>query len=563
MRALLLILTLIISPLASWSSVNLRNGSYTETWVDFIDPQDGIEMKVERYYSSRSLFIGLFGFGWCSNMETHLTITSDGILNLTECGGGLEVTYYPKDFDLKSPADTINQIVADFQKSKKLRGNDLKNLRAQLTANTKMRFEYANKMGLVNIKKIKTKNNTFLAKTKGFESIDFNGKYYERKKVDGSIERFNLKGQLTQIVNSAGLWLKIQYKGSRIAYMVDQKGRRLNFSYDRNGKLSKIFNGRKLFAEYKFNGENLVEVTNMWKKTYQFIYDNNHNLTQVKFPDSTEIKMSYNISKDWIKTYTNRKNCVEVFQFQLSDDDPKNHYWSNYSQKCPKKDKTEGKHEFWYKNYSFTNDKYLHRAQESYEKHYKDIFFHPYLGRPISVRDDNIYQGFAYYLNGLVNKSEFKKYSESREIIQWHKMSYTYDFNKYQVTKTIKEILNKLGKKTGTEVMSYRYNKNNLIYYAANRRGQSLAIGYDENGKITSLTDGNKAKVRLDYTLGYDKPSTIELMGIGKIEITYDSEGDIKNVENPGKRNVASSVVEKFIEMVRFLGPMGESLSIE
>ncbi len=560
MKKLLFFLILYFSTLAS-ASVNLRNGSYTETWIDFISPQSGVEMKIERYYSSRSLFIGIFGFGWCSNIETHLTITSDGIINLTECGGGMEVTYYPQDFDMISSKDTISKIVSDFKKNKKMKNSDLKSLSAQLQANTKMRFEHANRLGLVNIQKIKSNKNTFLSKTKGFEAIQFDGNYYMRKKMDGSIDKFNRKGQLTQIINTTGQWIKIHYKGSQVAFLVDSKGRRLNFAYDRNGKLAKIFDGQNLSTNYKFQGENLVQVTNMWKKTYNFSYDNNHNLTMVGFPDNTQIKMTYDISKDWIKSYTNRNNCKETFDFQLSHDDPKNHYWSAFKRACPGETATSGKHEFWYQNYSFTKDKYLHRAQESYDKTFKDIFFHPYLGKPISYRDNNIYQGFAYYSNGLINKREFKKYGNKRNIKDWNRISFTYDFSKNQVVKTIKEILNELGKKTETQIMNYKYNKN-LLHVAIDTKGKSITIGYDQNGKISQLVDEKKNIMSLKYSLGYDKPSTLELNGVGKISITYDSEGNITNVENLGKRNVASSVVDTFLQMINFLGPMGEGLAL-
>ena len=87
----------------SQAVVNMRNGSYTESWVDFVDPQNGYEIKIQRFYSSRSLFDGLFGYGWCSDIETKLDILSNGTIDLTECGGGMKASYYPLSFDLKNP----------------------------------------------------------------------------------------------------------------------------------------------------------------------------------------------------------------------------------------------------------------------------------------------------------------------------------------------------------------------------------------------------------------------------------------------------------------------------
>ena len=559
---LFLALIVISSFAPGQAAVNMRNGSYTETWVDYIDPKPGMDLRIERFYSSRSLFIGLFGFGWCSNLETHLTITSDGIINLTECGGGLEITYYPKDFDVRSPTETVESIVADYKKSQNLSTNDAKNLRAQLNANPKMRFEYANKLGLISIKKIKKNNNVFLSKSKGFEKITFNGRFYERKKYDGSIQRFNPKGQLIQHINPTGLWTKLNYKGSKIAYLVDDRGRRLNFQYDNNGKLVKIFNGRGLDVIYSFQGENLVSVKNMWSKTYNYSYDSSHNLVRVDFPDKTNITLTYDVARDWIKTYTNRKECREDFNFLLSKSDPQNHYWGTYTRKCKGEQETKGRHGFWYKNYSFSKDKYLHKVQEFYEKDFKEMYFHPFLGRPTSVRQNNIYKGFAYFLNGLVNKREFKRYSDKQEILDWNKMTFSYDFSEPRITESRTDFLNEKGKTIKKEKVIYTYNSKGLLVKAKNPKGPFVTLVYNDKGKIEKIRNHKKVELKLGYKIGVEKPVEIDQKGLGKITIGYDADGAIESVETSGERNLATSVVESFLEMVDFLGPLGENLKI-
>lgn len=560
----LLLLLILFCSLPSFATVNLRNGSYTESFIDFIDPdKKGIELKIERHYSSRSVYTGVFGFGWCTFLETRLTITSDGIINLTECGGGLELTYYPKDFDLKSPKDTIKRIVEDYKKKNKMSINDIENLKTQLKNNTKMRFTYANELGLINIQKIKTKNNTFYAKAKGKENITFNGQYYERRRLDGRIERFDTKGKLVQTFNKAGQWIKINYKGQKIAYLVDKLGRRINFSYNKAGKLSKLYNGRGLEVIYTFQGENLKTVRNMWSKDYTFYYDANHNLLQVDFPDKTAIKMSYNVQKDWIKTYTNRINCVQTFDFALSQDDPQNHYWGIHTAECPGDKKYEGKHEFWYKNYSFSKDKYLNRVKEEYRDQFKDAYFHPYLGRPISVRENLVYKGYAYFIDGYLNKREYKLYAKNREILQWNKMTFAYDFDKKRIKSTLKTNLNKMGQVTSTEKMKYSYNRQGLLEKAYTpASGKFISINYDQNGKIKFLKNERKVELKIAYKPGKPKPSEIEQIGLGKIEISYDTQGEVKDVNFSGKRNVSSSVIENFLQMIDFLGPLGEDLKI-
>lgn len=556
----LLSILIFIQPIFSQASVNMRNGSYSESWVDFVEPGEGFELKIERYYNSRSLFTGIFGFGWCTGLETFIEVTSDGILNLTECGGGLEVTYYPDNFDLRSVNHTVEAIIKSMQKKKKLTANDIINLRAQLTANTKMRFEYANQLHLVDINKIKNGSNTFYAKSRGLEKITFNGQLYERKKFDGTIERYNKNGQLIQLLNAIGAWAKLQYKGKNLIYLVDNKGRRLNFSYSTSGKLAKVSNGRGHDANYVFAGDNLIKVTNMWDKEYTYTYDPAHNLSAVQFPDKSSIRMTYDNSNDWVKSYTNRKNCRETFDFVMSTHDPKNHYWSTVEKTCDKKNVASGKHEFWYQAYNFSQDKYLHRAQETANKDFKDIYFHPFLGRPVSLRENDVYMGFAYFLNGLLNKKEFKKYVNNTKVVKWSKATYKYEKKQNRLVQVNSKILDTKGKVQSTYSNFFDYNKSGLLTKVRTSKSESVFIYYDSSGRIASLKNHKNTVINLDYSPGIDRPTKISQAGIGEIVIQYDGAGEISSIESNPKRKIASSVISSFLEMIEVLGPLGEIL---
>jgi YD repeat-containing protein len=564
-KKLLLIIILIGSLLAEkklQAAVNMRNGGYTESWIDFIDPGQGYPLRIERHYSSRSLFNGLFGFGWCSNLETFIEVTTDGILNLTECGGGLETTYYPDNFDTQSPEHTIARILEHVKSEKKLTTNDIKNLQTQLSANTRMRFEYANKLHLVDTKKIKTQKNTFHAKSRGLEKIVFDGNSYERQKPNGASERFDQSGRLIQITQNSGLWVKLYYKGQSLAYVADNNGRRLNFTYGADSRLARISNGSGLTATYKFQGNNLVSVTNMWKKSYNYQYDNAHNLTHVAFPDGSSLRMTYDTANDWIKTYTNRLNCRETYNFTMSNTDPKNHYWATVEKVCDKKKVASGKNEFWYKPYNFSTDKYLHRVQETSQQNFRDAFFHPFLGRPVSLRENDVYRGYAYFLNGLVNKEEFKRYQSTKKVSDWTKSTYKYDKNGTRIVQIETIILNPEGKPSGKKVSSYDYNSRGQLQRVKTSQSESLLISYDSSGRLHSLKNHQNAEIKLSYTVGQDKPTSISQSGLGSINIKYDTSGEIAGVESDKQRKIASSVIESFLSMIELLGPMGEELKL-
>src|SRR5262245_39882284 len=81
--------------------VDMKNSSYADVWHDATFPGVGYPLKVQRNYHSRSVFSGIFGFGWCSDFETSVEKTPEGRLKLLECGAGQEVTYTPEKFSEK------------------------------------------------------------------------------------------------------------------------------------------------------------------------------------------------------------------------------------------------------------------------------------------------------------------------------------------------------------------------------------------------------------------------------------------------------------------------------
>lgn len=72
--------------------------------TEFIDLQiDGLTLS--RSYDSRSTYSGLFGFGWCSTLDTELIQTNRGF-NIRECG-----TRKPATADLKPKLENNSYVV--------------------------------------------------------------------------------------------------------------------------------------------------------------------------------------------------------------------------------------------------------------------------------------------------------------------------------------------------------------------------------------------------------------------------------------------------------------------
>jgi len=88
----------------------MRNANYSDSWTDIEVPGGVVPLKVTRAYNSRSLFNGMFGFGWCSDIETTLEVTAEGNIKITECGDGAEIFYRPRDFSKEEVAEVVEKM---------------------------------------------------------------------------------------------------------------------------------------------------------------------------------------------------------------------------------------------------------------------------------------------------------------------------------------------------------------------------------------------------------------------------------------------------------------------
>ena len=564
MKTWILSLILILMTQPSWALVNMKNASYSEKWVDIILPGKGYDFRIERFYNSRSLFIGLFGFGWCSDIETKLEIRTDGRLVLTECGGGLEIVYYPQKFDKRSMTRTIDQIIKKHRKkNRSISQKDIKKLRSYLTSNTRQRFEMAKAYGLINGVEIRTKKNTFKPNGKSIEQIYFDGSNYTRKRPNGTTQKFNAKGNLIQETDLKGNFIQIGYNShNKISSIRDNNGRSLSFAYKPNQELEKIYNGQGVQASYEFAGENLSKATTAWGKSYIYNYDEGHNLTQVLFPDNTTISMSYERRSDWIKSYKDRSNCVQSFRFILSRDDPKNHYTSFVDKKCkdnPKRNES-GRMEFWYKKIANSKAKYLDRVLNIISGVHKDTYFHPVYGKPISIARNNSTERYSYYQNGLTHIKEVKAYSKRREVVSWTNSTFKYGNSHKKVSESLMTIFDSKGKRKKVVKTKFSYNKRGLLLSARRpASGQEVKIDYTSSGKISKLI-GKKSRFHLTYGTDHEKPETIEQVSVGKVKVRYSLSGDVLKVTSDKGKAVAASVVGGFSQVLDVLGIAAEEL---
>ena len=492
MKKLFSVFILLFSSI-SFAIVDMKNANYANTWVDLSVPGTGYDLKISRTYNSRSLFNGMFGFGWCSDFETNIKVNKDNHIELTECGGGLEITFKPK-------------------------GGGKGNLKegAQL---------FANGTEVENFKV-----------DKGF---------YTRNLTDGTSQRFDLKGRLTHMYDKNGNFLKLDYDNTNLKTVVDNNGRRLEFKYGANKRLAKIIGPNSLAADYTFeNLDDLKLVKNSWGNTYKYEYDDLHNLTKATYPDNTFLALAYDKKRDWVTSFTDRQGCIESYSYEESKTDARNHYWSNVKKTCGKEIVTESKYEFWHKKTS-KGETYLQRVASTVNGFLTDITYHEKFGKPIVIRRNSDVFNFDYYENGQV-KSKSNQFS---------RQNYEYEKNLQKVSKVTNIFFNDKGKKVAEKVSTFKYDNKGNLNYAENTDGQKITLTYDRKGRIASILDQAKKVVKVEYDEKFGKPSVITRPELGTIVITYKPTGEIDKTVSKEGPSVAMQVASTFNNLLDVIAP--------
>lgn len=529
----------------AFALVDMKNANYSNTWIDMDVPGAGYDLKIVRTYNSRSLFNGIFGFGWCSDFETSMEVNAEGNIKIKECGGGLEVVFSPREVTRQEIEKTIGLIVSKMRAQKKVGTTEayLKSLSAQLLEDDNLRSEYAANLGISVPVREGTK---FYANGREVEHFLFAKGYYTRNLPDGSAQRFSNKGALTHIYDKNGNFLKFEYdKKGAITQIQDNNGRRLTFKYYQNQKVKTITGPNGLMAEYKFaNLDDLSSVKNAWLKTYTYEYDELHNLTRASWPDKTFVSIKYDKKNDWVTAFADRDKCVESYNYEFSQNDPKNHYWSTVKKVCGKEVVAENKYEFWHQQRP-DGQYFLQRVMTTVSGNVTDITYHSVFGKPVSIRRNADRISYEYYPDGLV------KVKAAPNL----RMDFEYDKTIKKVSEVTSTVFGEKGKKLSVKKTAFKYDNKGNLSFAQNSDGQKITMTYDNRGRIATITDQAKKIVKIQYEERYGKPAIVTRPGLGAIQVTYKSNGEINKVDSKEGPSVAMQVASTFNNLLDIIAP--------
>ncbi|MGZ3689909.1 MAG: DUF6531 domain-containing protein [Pseudobdellovibrio sp.] len=538
----------------SYAIVDMNSAAYSNVWTDVAVPGTGYDLKVVRAYKSRTLFNGIFGFGWCSTFETKLETTSEGNIKISECGDGQEILFSPREVEKKDIQNTISQIITKMKadpKQKNLSAEYFKKLNEDLYEDETRRAELAI---TYKISIPITEGTKFMANGREVENVVFNKTFYTRNLPDGSYQRFDLQGRLTHSYDKNSNYLKFEYEKDMLVSVEDNNARKLFFKYFPNKKVKLISGPNGITSEYKYDSqENLIWNKNAWaksdKEVYTYEYNEFHNLTKATWPDKLFITLKYDNVKDWVTSFTDRDKCVENYKYEFSENNPRYHYWSSVTKTCGKEVVAKNRYEFWHKQLP-SGEPVLTRVLTNINGSTTDITYHPVLGKAISIKKNNDVISFEYYPDGLVKSKEMAT----------SKLEYTHDPTTKKVSTVKNSLMDAKGKVVSVLTTSFKYDSKGNLNYAENSDGQKITMTYDIKGRIATITDQAKKVVKIDYEERFGKPSVVSRPGLGTIKVTYKSNGDIAKVDSSDGPTVASQVASTFSNLLDIISPATQDI---
>lgn len=540
-------------PLSVFGIVDTRSAGYSKTFVDFKLDGSGFPLNVKRTYNSRSLYNGLFGFGWCSNLETRLSEMPDGSIKIVECGGGMEILYHLKD---KVPDVNlyVTRILKKLKK-RKVRMSDkaLKKLEKDLFQSQTLRADF---LKALDIKGKAKKGSKHYAKGRAKEYVLVKAKGFIRELPNGVKEHFDKQGRL---IKSSGKHGKIEISwGAEQIQVMDERGRRLIFSLsEKAGKIKNVKFGGKVVATYKHKGENLVRATNSYGETFGHRYDKLHNLTKNIYPDKSTEELTYNVKKDWVMSFKDRRECLETYDYGVNKKNS-NHYFSLVQKQCGRKVVNKSKYEFWHKT-SPGGGKYLYRARARVNGRLKtDVIYHPVFGTPVSFLKNGIRTKRSYYKNGFLKEKDniyqnvkYSNYNQKCRKPELVVLGYK-DPSAKAKQKFVRE-----------ENIRFNFDNKCQLVQAKKSNDEWIRVRHDSKGRIVFMEDQSRKKVTLVWHKSLNKPEVITREGVGSLRIVYDDKGSVVDLKGlKAGPTVITQVTSVFNNFLRTLSPVAEEMVI-
>ncbi|WP_300451761.1 hypothetical protein [Accumulibacter sp.] len=300
------------------AEIDRHNANYS--WGTELTLSKKANASVGIMYNSRSLYDGLFGLGWCSDIETKTEVNLDGGFTMTECGSGRKMKFELVQPDRMTSAD-LAEVVARRGKGKahehvitrkKTPLDTAENVRT-LLAQGVTEFELRELLG---VRAPELGAGRYVASDGSI--ADFDGARIRVKERDSKQWVFDPQGHLVELRRISGEKLAIVARSpSELTF--DVQGVRGSARIGPAGRIEHVradghpattfqyaeIHGRRMLAS-------IVDDTERWG----FEYDQGYNLTAVRRNGKLTERISYDQARDWVTSFEDiSRGCVDTYAY--------------------------------------------------------------------------------------------------------------------------------------------------------------------------------------------------------------------------------------------------------
>jgi len=527
-------------PLSLKAGVNLKNGNFYINYFDVIVPGGGKNLEISRTYNSKSTDKGWFGFGWGSDFETNLEVAADRSVIIHENGSGAETRFVPKK--PINAAEAASNIIAAMRAKNRVSDKVAKNLSEKLINDAELRQAYAKKF---DVKAQISDGTELFSSSRGLQKVIKLGQGFKRIFNDGKYELFDEDGNLTSVHDRHGYKIFLNYTDGKLTSLKDSMGKQLFFELYPDRKIKKITTTGGKFSAYKYDGENLIESTDIGGNKYVFTYDSNHNMTSVNYSDGAKMEIEYTQRTQFVSQIKDRSGDVTKYKYKSNPKNPNFHYWTLVNKKSGGKE-VANRYEYEIKTRP-DGSQYTYRTLTDISGFKTETVYSECCQNPVKIDRNGDITTFSYDEDGLLTR----------------KTSSSGKFLKLEYDRNIKKI-NKVTNNDGWT--RFEYDKRGNLAKAKNNRGKSVLLIYDLKGRISKMVDYQKKKVaKRALTFKYNaagKPVEIAMSNVGKINVSYDSYGEIKEVKSSAGNKMAVQVTNAFKNLLSIVRPAGVNLNM-
>lgn len=547
-RRLCLVL-LLVSFLPLSAGVNLKNGNYYVSYTDHKLGTSKAPLKsIVRTYNSKSVGVGLFGYGWGSDIETRLKAYPDGFIIVQENGLGGSTYFVPLISD-----ESLKEFMIDMIVDTAIEQGDLKNNPSAILQYRESMADWEKraskwdlyvKKGLLEYETSFIEDMEWHSNQRGNQVIKFNGSTFLRK-ANKADDTFNLNGQLTRIDYGNGIYSVIEYENSRIRKISNSEGSVYTLETNSDGLIIKIISPDGE-SSYKYSGNDLIETSDTLGNIYLHQYDTNHNMTQISYQDDSKYMIEYYPGTQFVKQTTSRTGEVTDYEygkyFKEDGSVDKDHYSTSV-----------------YRTDEYTGEPYLSNYVEYIigtrpsGKRYTAMVKTIRNGIETTTLYDDLCDNVKKITRGVRTTTfEYnnrclmtRKDRGDGDVIE---LDYHPDFDKitrvteYGITTT------------------FNYDQKGNLIEADINTGEWLKLEYDDKSQILVMRQKDRT-LNFEYN-EYGKPVRIIMEGKGSIDVTYDSNGEIDKVNSESGHKMALEVTSAFQSMLAIVKPAGVDLGL-